>query len=81
MPENERPQKEDGMSGTCKDCKHWVGYSLEDKHVWGACGLTKSDKNIPEHKRSNAVSFTEGRVFAVLETARDFGCNQFESKG
>jgi hypothetical protein len=51
---------------TCKECKHWQ--KLELSPGWGRCPL-------------NAVNaMIQVKMERVIQTHRDFGCNQFESK-
>lgn len=64
--------------GHCEDCKHWYESTDKSRPEWGRCDLATSKDNEPEYATSKAVAFDTEMYFAVLTTAPDFGCVQFE---
>lgn len=79
------------MSGLCKDCKHWelMTDAYGKPRDWGQCAKTwMKDISIagieefmdpPTDTLAMATDW-EGYK-AVLETAPNFGCVQFEERG
>jgi hypothetical protein len=61
------------VCGFCKDCKWW-----ESSVTHGYCDLANYENQV-DHAKSKATAW--GREGAILETAPDFGCVQFEVKG
>ena len=73
------------MSGPCKDCRYWRERESEDRYVgmmapvqegWRYCTLTE----MSEAPQGRAVALDGEDYFAVLHTAPDFGCVEFEAK-
>ena len=70
---------------TCRHCKWWTPPGTiptlfyDAKHVGlGACELTRIVAGEAKHPQSKAIVASEGEWQSVLNTAPDFGRNQFE---
>jgi len=74
--------------GICSNCKHWAGAPPD----WGLCKKVETSYNEKREvvlsrgpSKAVAVPFYRARfdvvgVIGTLETAADFGCNQFEDR-
>lgn len=78
------------MSGFCRDCKWWQATAKSTRFDWGSymvCAKTSGDgaradaieDGTPEESLASAYSPDMPAVPAVLVTAPDFGCVQFEA--
>lgn len=58
-----------GITGTCRDCKHWSGKNAALPPGKGFCNLAKNSKV------NDNVQAPGGLI-----TAPEFGCNQYKNK-
>lgn len=63
----------------CRNCRWWAGDTIHAPKDWAGCELADSD-NGRKHKHSLAKAMDAEMYHAVLQTAPDFGCVQWEGK-
>jgi hypothetical protein len=61
---------------TCKDCKHWSGYTEEWRDAMGICLREK----IAYYASSYGVILGPFEKDALFETGKNFGCIHWEAK-
>lgn len=64
------------MTGICSGCKWWT---KDLNKEWGTCKLTKTNSGETLHETKAAAMDWES-YYAILHTAPDFGCVQFQAK-
>lgn len=70
-----------GIMGNCKDCKHWekndASYQAGGRG-WGQCRMGLCYDGVQEVADTLAFASDSEAFAAVLATAPNFGCVQFE---
>lgn len=63
---------------TCATCNHWTEEA--NTPAWGSCALIVVQKGRPYAENALAVPRAKNNGDAQLETAANFGCNQWDDK-
>jgi hypothetical protein len=70
-----------GGKPRCDNCRHWIKWTLSPDKAIAICGIAGSYDGEPCEASYKAYARDSAKYAAVLVTAPDFGCVQFEAKG